>query len=283
MNILITGAKGQLGQELVNDLKETSWTINGLGREELDITNYKEVERIILSLQPDVIIHSAAYTQVDQAETEVEKAFLVNGEGTKNIAKLANQIGAKICYVSTDYVFDGKKEGAYSINDTKNPQTVYGKSKLAGEKYIQEYCEKFFIVRTSWVFGLYGPNFVKTMLNLAEKKEEIGVVHDQIGSPTYTPDLSKFLIQLVQTEKFGVYHASNTGTCSWYEFASEIFKQADKSLKINPLTTKEFPKPAKRPANSVLSQNNLEEQGFEKLQHWKEAVKDFINELSKES
>lgn len=283
MNILITGAKGQLGQELVNDLKETSWTINGLGREELDITNYKEVERIILSLQPDVIIHSAAYTQVDQAETEVEKAFLVNGEGTKNIAKLANQIGAKICYVSTDYVFDGKKEGAYSINDTKNPQTVYGKSKLAGEKYIQEYCEKFFIVRTSWVFGLYGPNFVKTMLSLAEKKEEIGVVHDQIGSPTYTPDLSKFLIQLVQTEKFGVYHASNTGTCSWYEFASEVFKQADKSLKINPLTTKEFPKPAKRPANSVLSQDKLEEQGFEKLQHWKEAVKDFINELSKES
>ncbi|PGZ80224.1 dTDP-4-dehydrorhamnose reductase [Priestia megaterium] len=282
MNILITGSKGQLGQELVNDLNETCWTVKGLGREELDVTNYEEVEKILLSLQPDIIIHSAAYTQVDQAEADVERAFLVNGEGTKNIAKLASQIGAKMCYISTDYVFDGEKEGAYSINDTKNPQTVYGKSKLAGEQYIQEYCEKFFIVRTSWVFGLYGPNFVKTMLSLADKRSEIGVVHDQVGSPTYTADLSKFLIQLVQTEKFGIYHASNTGTCSWYELATEVFKQAGKSVNVNPLTTKEFPRPAKRPANSVLSQDKLEEQGFEKLQHWKDAVKDFINKLNKE-
>ncbi|HDR4894036.1 dTDP-4-dehydrorhamnose reductase [Bacillus thuringiensis] len=279
MKVLVTGAKGQLGQDLVSLLKEQTWEIFGVGREELNITDEKQVSEKVLLIQPDIIIHTAAYTQVDQAESDEEAAFKVNAEGTKYLAQAAEVVGAKFCYVSTDYVFDGTKETPYKAGDQTNPQTVYGKSKLVGEQYTQEYCSKSYIVRTSWVFGLYGNNFVKTMLRLAEENKELGIVHDQVGSPTYTTDLARFIISLVQTDKYGLYHGSNSGVCSWYEFAKEIFKQSNIEILVNPLKTEDFPRPAARPKYSVLDKGMIEENGFESFQNWKEALKDFLKKL----
>ncbi|EKS7867969.1 dTDP-4-dehydrorhamnose reductase [Bacillus cereus] len=279
MKVLVTGAKGQLGQDVVSLLKEQTWEVFGFGREELNITDEKQVSEKVLLIQPDIIIHTAAYTQVDQAESDEESAFKVNAEGTKYLAQAAEAVGAKFCYVSTDYVFDGTKDTPYKPDDQTNPQTVYGKSKLVGEQYTQEYCSKSYIVRTSWVFGLYGNNFVKTMLRLAEENKELGIVHDQVGSPTYTTDLARFIISLVQTDKYGVYHGSNSGVCSWYEFAKEIFKQSNIEIVVNPLKTGDFPRPAARPKYSVLDKGMIEENGFESLQNWKEALKDFLKKL----
>ncbi|MEK4915445.1 dTDP-4-dehydrorhamnose reductase [Bacillus sp. FSL E2-8887] len=279
MKVLVTGAKGQLGQDVVNLLEEQTWEVFGLGREELNITDEKQVSEKVLLIQPDIIIHTAAYTQVDQAESDEEAAFNVNAEGTKYLAKAAEAVGAKFCYVSTDYVFDGTKNEPYKADDQTNPQTVYGKSKLVGEQYTQEYCSKNYIVRTSWVFGLYGNNFVKTMLRLAEEKKELGIVHDQVGSPTYTTDLARFIINLVQTDKYGIYHGSNSGVCSWYEFAKEIFEQSNIEIMVNPLTTEDFPRPAARPKYSVLDKGMIEQNGFESFQDWKKALKDFLKNL----
>lgn len=279
MKVLVTGAKGQLGQDVVSLLKEQTWEVFGFGREELNITDKKQVSEKVLLIQPDIIIHTAAYTQVDQAESDEEAAFKVNAEGTKYLAQAAEAVGAKFCYVSTDYVFDGTKDTPYKADDQTNPQTVYGKSKLVGEQYTQEYCSKSYIVRTSWVFGLYGNNFVKTMLRLAEENKELGVVHDQVGSPTYTNDLARFIISLVQTNKYGVYHGSNSGVCSWYEFAKEIFEQSNIEIAVNPLKTEDFPRPAARPKYSVLDKGMVEDNGFEAFQDWKEALKDFLKKL----
>ncbi|MCU4895136.1 dTDP-4-dehydrorhamnose reductase [Bacillus thuringiensis] len=279
MKVLVTGAKGQLGQDVVKLLEGQTCEVFGFGREELNITDEKQVNEKVLSIQPDVIIHTAAYTQVDQAESDEEAAFKVNAEGTKYLAQAAEAVGAKFCYISTDYVFDGTKDTPYKADDQTNPQTVYGKSKLVGEQYTQEYCSKSYIVRTSWVFGLYGNNFVKTMLRLAEENKELGIVHDQVGSPTYTTDLARFIISLVQTDKYGVYHGSNSGVCSWYEFAKEIFKQSNIEIVVNPLKTEDFPRPAARPKYSVLDKGMIEENGFESFQNWKEALKDFLKKL----
>ncbi|KAB2382646.1 dTDP-4-dehydrorhamnose reductase [Bacillus toyonensis] len=279
MKVLVTGAKGQLGQDVLCLLENQQWEVFGFGREELDITNEEKVREKVLSINPDIIIHTAAYTQVDQAESDEETAFKVNAEGTKYLAQAAEAVKAKFCYVSTDYIFDGTKNEPYKVDDQTNPQTVYGSSKLAGEHYTQKYCSKSYIVRTSWVFGLYGNNFVKTMLRLAEEKTELGVVHDQVGSPTYTPDLARFIINLVKTDKYGIYHGSNSGVCSWYEFAKEIFKQSNIEIVVNPLTTEDFPRPAARPKYSVLDKGMIEENGFESFQDWKEALKDFLKKL----
>ncbi|MGX5437184.1 dTDP-4-dehydrorhamnose reductase [Bacillus thuringiensis] len=279
MKILVTGAKGQLGQDVVSLLKEQTCEVFGFGREELNIADEKQVSEKVLLIQPNIIIHTAAYTQVDQAESDEEAAFKVNAEGTKYLAQAAEAVGAKFCYISTDYVFDGTKDTPYKADDQTNPQTVYGKSKLVGEQYTQEYCSKSYIVRTSWVFGLYGNNFVKTMLRLAEENKELGIVHDQVGSPTYTTDLARFIISLVQTDKYGVYHGSNSGVCSWYEFAKEIFKQSNIEIVVNPLKTEDFPRPAARPKYSVLDKGMIEENGFESFQNWKEALKDFLKKL----
>ncbi|PER02684.1 dTDP-4-dehydrorhamnose reductase [Bacillus cereus] len=279
MKVLVTGAKGQLGQDVVSLLKEQTWEVFGFGREELNITDEKQVSEKVLLIQPDIIIHTAAYTQVDRAESDEEAAFKVNAEATKYLAQAAEAVGAKFCYVSTDYVFDGTKGTPYKADDQTNPQTVYGKSKLVGEQYTQEYCSKSYIVRTSWVFGLYGNNFVKTMLRLAEENKELGIVHDQVGSPTYTTDLARFIISLVQTDKYGVYHGSNSGVCSWYEFAKEIFKQSNIEIVVNPIKTEDFPRPAARPKYSVLDKGMIEENEFESFQNWKEALKDFLKKL----
>ncbi len=279
MKILITGAKGQLGQDVVKLLEEQTCEVFSFGREELNITDEKQVNEKVLSIQPDIIIHTAAYTQVDQAESDEEAAFKVNAEGTKYLAQAAESVGAKFCYVSTDYVFDGTKNTPYKADDQTNPQTVYGKSKLVGEQYTQEYCSKYFIVRTSWVFGIYGNNFVKTMLRLAESKKEIGVVNDQVGSPTYTADLANFIIKLMKSNKYGIYHASNSGVCSWYDFAQEIFKLAQLDVRMKPLKSKEFIRAAVRPKYSVLYKEGTQEQEIYKFADWEDALKRYFADV----
>ncbi|MCM3328172.1 dTDP-4-dehydrorhamnose reductase [Bacillus cereus] len=276
MKVLVTGAKGQLGQDVVKLLEGQTCEVFGFGREELNITDEKQVNEKVLSIQPDVIIHTAAYTQVDQAESDEEAAFKVNAEGTKYLAQAAEVVGAKFCYVSTDYVFDGTKNAPYKADDQTNPQTVYGKSKLVGEQYTKEYCSKYYIVRTSWVFGVYGNNFVKTMLRLAESKNEIGVVNDQVGSPTYTADLANFIINLVKSNKYGIYHASNSGVCSWYDFAQEIFKLAQLDIKMKPLKSEEFIRAAVRPKYSVLYKEDTQEQEIYKFADWEDALKRYF-------
>ncbi|MEH7059731.1 dTDP-4-dehydrorhamnose reductase [Bacillus wiedmannii] len=279
MKVLVTGAKGQLGQDVLCLLENQPWEVFGFGREELDITNEEKVREKILSIKPDIIIHTAAYTQVDQAESDEETAFKVNAEGTKYLAQAAEAVEARFCYISTDYVFDGTKNEPYKTSDETNPQTIYGKSKLAGEQYTRKYCSKYFIVRTSWVFGLYGNNFVKTMLRLANERSELGVVSDQFGSPTYTTDLARFIIELVDTNKYGIYHASNSGICSWYEFAKEIFRQSNKNTHVNAISTAEFQRPAQRPAYSALEQNKIAEQGLIMLPNWKEALGRYLSQM----
>lgn len=279
MKVIVTGAKGQLGTDLVLALKNFQWDVYAYGREELDITNQGLVNKVVEEVRPDVIIHSAAYTKVDQAETDEEQAFLVNGIGTRNLAVAAEKVNAKFCYISTDYVFNGQGEAPYFEHEQTNPLGVYGKSKLMGEEVTKSLSSKYFVVRTSWVYGAHGPNFVKTMLHLAKERDELGVVHDQVGSPTYTVDLANFLLELVQTEKYGIYHGTNTESCSWFEFAKAIFEEANIDIKVNPLTTADFPRPAPRPAYSVLGNLSLRVNGFQPLRPWREALESFLKEL----
>lgn len=278
MRIVVTGAKGQLGQDIVKLLGQKH-QVHGLSREQLDITNEAKCFQILKEINPDVIIHSAAYTAVDAAETDEEMAFKVNGHGTRNLALAAEQIGAKFVYISTDYVFDGKAVKVYREDDATNPQSVYGKSKRAGEMHVQSISSKHFIVRTSWVYGIYGNNFVKTMLHLAKTQDSLKVVSDQFGSPTYTVDLVGFLEQLIRTDRYGVYHASNTGVCSWYDFASAIFEESGSSIKVEPCSTEEFPRPAPRPRNSAMEHEAIRANGFEDLRPWREGLQAFLKEL----
>lgn len=277
MKILVTGANGQLGQELVQQLQQTNVELYAFTKTELDICNLSNVQQVINQIQPHVIINAAAFTKVDLAEKEQDLAFNVNAYGQRNLAVAAEQIGAKICYVSTDYVFDGNASEPYEEHALVNPIGVYGKSKYAGEQLTQTLNSKYFIVRTAWVYGEYGPNFVKTMLRLAKERDELGVVSDQIGSPTYTVDLATFLLELVQTEKYGIYHCTNSGSCSWYEFAQAIFEESNIDIKVNPLTTDQYPTPAKRPNYSVLSERAIKLNGFQPIRHWRDGLKAFLN------
>ncbi len=252
MKVIVTGAKGQLAQDVLRQLENTDLQVYGVDREELDITNNEAVHAYINEIKPDAIMHCAAYTNVDAAEEDIDTAYKVNGLGTKYLAQAAGAIGAKMLYISTDYVFDGTAEKPYKTSEPTRPLGVYGETKLAGEAFVQQYVDKFFIVRTAWVFGIFGNNFVKTMLRLGREYDEISVVHDQVGSPTYTVDLARFMIELINSEKYGIYHATNSGACSWYEFAVEIFKQAEMDVNVKPVTTEEFPRPADRPKYSVL-------------------------------
>jgi dTDP-4-dehydrorhamnose reductase len=276
MKIVVTGANGQLGQELVRQLQQTNFELYSFTKSDLDITNENIVNEVITKIKPDIIINAAAYTKVDQAEVEEETAYLVNAFGQRSLAVAAEKVGAKICYISTDYVFDGNSTVPYREYDKTNPLGVYGKSKLVGEELTKSLCSQYFIVRTAWVYGEFGQNFVKTMLRLAKEKEEINVVNDQIGSPTYTVDLARFIIELVQTEKFGIYHCTNSGSCSWYEFAKAIFEESNINVKINPITTEQFPRPAARPRYSVLDNFAMKVNGFPMLRHWREALKEFL-------
>lgn len=276
MKVLVTGANGQLGYDVVKELQYRNIECYGAVRTDFDLCDFAAAEKFITAYNPNVIIHCAAYTAVDKAEDEPDLCFLVNEQGTRNIAKICKLIDAKMVYISTDYVFDGNRETPYEIDDIPNPQNIYGKSKLAGEQAVKEILNKYFIVRISWVFGQNGNNFVKTMLRLGKERKEISVVNDQVGSPTYTVDLSALLVDIIQTDKYGIYHATNEGCCSWAEFAEEIFKVSDMDVKVNHILSSEYPVKAKRPLNSQLSKIKLYENQFNLLRSWKEALIDYI-------
>ncbi len=277
--ILVTGITGQLGFDVLKELKQRGEDVIGTTRKEIDLTTEKGAKNFILAKKPDTVIHCAAYTAVDKAESESELALTVNGFGTRWIAEACRKVGTKMIYISTDYVFGGDGRTPYEVHDEKNPVNVYGRSKLLGEDAVSAILEQHFIVRVSWVFGINGKNFVKTMLRLAETKNKLNVVNDQIGSPTYTVDLAKLLADMAATEKFGIYHASNEGFCSWADFAREIFEQAGLDVKVEGIPTIEYPTPARRPFNSRLSKKSLDEAGFNRLPAWQDAVKRFLSEI----
>ncbi len=276
MKIIVTGAEGQLGHDVKKIMSQNNHEVFAFGRKDLDITSNDSVLQTITELKPDVIVHCAAYTNVDKAEDDKEMAYKVNAEGTKFIAEAAERVGAKVAYISTDYVFDGSAETPYEVKDQKSPLGVYGDSKSRGEDYIQEISSKYYIIRTAWVYGSNGKNFVKTMLNLADEHTELKIVNDQKGSPTYTYDLAKLILVLSSTEDYGIYHGTNSGECTWYDFAKEIFEIKHLNIKVNPCSTKEFPRPAPRPKYSVLGSKSLSYIDVEPLRHWKDALREYL-------
>lgn len=285
MKILVTGVNGQLGYDCVRELNERGYTnVKGIDIQDLDITNKDAVYKYILEYKPDVVMHNAAWTAVDKAEQMPEKVYEVNALGPKYIAEVCKEVGAKMVYISTDYVFDGKGTIPFEATDPKKGLSIYGKTKSQGEDFVTSILDKYFIVRISWVFGKNGNNFVKTMLKLANMgKTELNVVCDQVGSVTYTYDLSKLLCDMIETEKYGIYHATNEGFISWAEFAEEIFKLSNKSVKINYVTTEEYkklvPAQADRPLNSRMSKKSLDEAGFVRLPDWKDALERYLKEI----
>ncbi|MGN7169711.1 dTDP-4-dehydrorhamnose reductase [Paenibacillus cellulositrophicus] len=284
MRVLVTGASGQLGKDVVALFQQKRHEVMGCSRSELDITNLEQCQQVINGFQPDSIIHCAAYTAVDAAETDIDGAYKVNAVGTRNVAVAAEKVSAKLVYISTDYVFNGRSAVPYQEYDNTDPQSVYGKSKRAGEVLVQSLLSRYFIVRTSWVYGLHGNNFVKTMLRLGQEKPSLQVVNDQKGSPTYTVDLARFLDELVHTEKYGIYHASNSGDCTWFEFTQAIFEEASKigiSIKseLEPCTTAQFPRPAPRPENSVMEHLSIRTNGLTDLRPWREGLIDFLKQV----
>ena len=282
MRILVTGVKGQLGHDVVDELTKRGHTPIGVDVEEMDITDAAAVEQEMKKEPLDAVIHCAAYTAVDPAEDNREVCMRVNAEGTRNIARVCRELDIKMVYISTDYVFDGEGERPWEPDDARNPLNVYGESKYQGELAVEEYLDKYFIVRIAWVFGVNGKNFIKTMLRLAKDHKEINVVNDQTGSPTYTYDLAVLLADMVETEKYGRYHATNEGLCTWYEFACEIFRAAGmESVKVTPVPSSGYPaSKAKRPMNSRMSKEKLSENGFERLPDWKDAVARYLKEIN---
>lgn len=283
MRILVTGASGQLGYDVERELERRGIEHLGTSSRELDITDREAVERLMAAYRPDAAIHCAAYTKVDLAEDEPERCWAVNVDGTRNLAAACREIGAKMLYISTDYVFPGTGEQFRRTDDPVSPVNTYGRSKLAGELAVQSLLETYFIVRISWVFGKNGNNFVKTMLRLAETKAELSVVCDQIGSPTYTADLAPLLCDMVQTERYGVYHATNEGTCAWSEFAEAIFELAGRQVVVHPIPTSAYPTRAARPLNSRMSKECLHSNGFQELPEWKNALARYLKEITGEA
>lgn len=282
MKILVTGVGGQLGYDVCKVLAARNIENKGVDVADFDITDAKAAYDYIVEYHPDAVIHCAAWTAVDKAEDEQEKVRAVNTEGPRNIALACREIGAKMLYISTDYVFPGMGDRFYEPDDPTGPLGTYGATKLGGELAVQELLDHFFIVRISWVFGKNGNNFVKTMLRLAETKAEVSVVCDQIGSPTYTADLAPLLCDMVITEKYGVYHTTNEGICSWAEFAQEIFRLAGKGVTVHPIPTSEYPTRAVRPLNSRMSKDKLEQMGFHRLPTWQDALRRYLKELEEE-
>lgn len=282
MKVLVTGVNGQLGYDVVNELESRGLEAVGVDIEEMDITDAGSVDRVIREADPDAVIHCAAYTAVDASEENEALCRRVNADGTRNIALVCKALDIKMLYISTDYVFDGEGERLWEPEDEREPQNVYGQTKYEGELAVQDLLEKYFIVRIAWAFGANGNNFVKTMLKLAETRDTIKVVDDQFGSPTYTFDLAKLLADMIQTEKYGVYHATNEGFCSWYDFACAIFEMAGLGDRITvlPVSSKEYETKAKRPSNSRMSKEKLVQNGFRKLPVWQDALKRFLLNLT---
>lgn len=277
MKVLVTGVKGQLGFDVVNELKKRNLEPVGVDVEEMDITDEQLVDRTIKEIKPDAVIHCAAYTAVDAAEDNEELCRKVNALGTLYIARACRDLDIKMLYLSTDYVFDGKGERPWEPDDERHPLNVYGQTKYEGELAIQENLEKYFIVRIAWVFGVNGKNFIKAVLNKGKEQGSITVVNDQFGSPTYTYDLARLLVDMIETEKYGIYHATNEGICSWYEFAVEIFKQAGMDVTVTPVSSSEYKAKAKRPENSRMSKEKLTENGFVRLPKWQDALRRYLD------
>ena len=279
MKILVTGVTGQLGHDVARELERRGIAVVGTDRQQMDITDAESVERVIREAAPDAVIHCAAYTAVDAAEENEEACRKANVDGPRNIARVCRELDIKMLQVSTDYVFDGSGQRPWEPGDICAPKSVYGKTKYEGELAVQELLEKYFIVRIAWTYGINGKNFVKTMLNLAKTHDTIRVVNDQIGSPTYTYDLARLLADMILTDKYGIYHASSEGTCSWYEFACAIFEEAGVKVNVIPVSSEEYGAKASRPANSRMSKEKLTQMGFERLPQWRDALHRYVAEL----
>lgn len=279
MKILVTGVKGQLGYDVVQEGEKRGLEMFGTDVDSMDITDAGQVRKVMEAYKPDGVIHCAAYTAVDAAEEHQEICRKINVNGTRNIAEVCRDMDIPLMYFSTDYVFDGQGENFWKEDDERQPLNVYGQMKYEGELAVQELVQKYFILRISWVFGVNGSNFIKTMLRLGKERGAVGVVSDQMGSPTYTYDLAKLVLDMFQTDKYGVYHVTNDGICSWYEFACEIFKQAGMDVKVTPSTTAEYPAKAARPLNSRMSKDKLVNAGFQMLPSWQDALRRYLERL----
>ena len=274
MKILITGSNGMLGHDLIEVLKDSHELVLTTSKT-LDIIDKEKTIEFIRKNRPDIVINSAAYTDVDGCETNQDLAFAVNGEGVRNFALGCSEVDCPLVHISTDYVFDGTARDPIAEDGEIGPISVYGKSKLKGEEAIQEILDKYFIVRTAWLYGINGKNFPKTMLELAENHSEITVVYDEVGTPTYTPDLAYGISQLIETDLYGIYHLTNSGSCCWCEFARYIFEIAERDVNVIPVTASEFSRPAPRPSYSVLKNEKWIENGFEPLRDYKESIKEY--------
>ena len=280
MRVFVTGVKGQLGYDVMNELEKRGLTGIGVDIDEMDITDAAACRKVISEAKPDAVIHCAAYTAVDAAEDNVDLCRRVNADGTRNIAEVCHDLDIKMMYISTDYVFDGQGTRPWEPDDERHPLNVYGQTKSEGELAVEELVKKFFTVRIAWVFGVNGKNFIKTMLRLGKERGAVSVVDDQVGSPTYTYDLARLLVDMIQTDKYGRYHATNEGLCSWYEFACEIFKKAGMDqVSVTPVTSEQFPAKAKRPSNSRMSKEKLTEAGFEHLPSWQDALERYLRTI----
>ena len=278
MKVLVTGVNGQLGHDIVEECQKRNIEAIGVDVKEMDITDAHQVNEVITETKPDAIIHCAAWTAVDKAEDEVEQCRKVNRDGTKHIVDVCEKLELPLMYFSTDYVFDGQGEEPWHEYDERHPLNVYGKTKYEGELEVER-LKKHFIIRISWVFGINGGNFIKTMLRLGKERKEVSVVNDQIGSPTYTYDLARLCVDMIQTKEYGTYHATNEGICSWYEFACEIFKQAKMDVIVHPVDSTQFPTRAVRPKNSRMNQTELDKHGFTRLPSWQDALERYLDTL----
>lgn len=280
MFVLVTGITGQLGYEVLNCLQKRGIPCIGAGRKEFELTDRASTEKFLMRTKPDAIIHCAAYTNVNLAESEVTLCRAVNVEATRNLAMAASVLNAKMLFISTEYVFPGEGEGYYETTDATRPLNVYGASKRDAELVLMELLKRYFIVRISCGFGKNGNNFIKTMLKFGREREEIRVVRDQIGSPTYMKDLAELLCDMIVTEKYGIYHATNEGVCSFAELAQEVMQRAKLPAKIIPIASHEYPSPAVRPKNSRLSKASLDRAGFCRLPEWRDALERYLSEIS---
>jgi len=290
MRVLVTGVKGQLGHDVVNEMEKRGLTPVGVDLAEMDITDKEACDRVITEANVEAVIHCAAYTAVDAAEDNIEVCRKVNAGGTRNIAEVCKKLGIKMMYISTDYVFDGQGTRPWEPDDERHPLNVYGQTKYEGELAVEELSDKYFIVRIAWVFGVAGKNFIKTMLRLGKERGAVSVVDDQIGSPTYTYDLARLLVDMIETDKYGYYHVTNEGGyISWYDFTKEIFRQAvelghteysEDRLTVLPVTTAEYGlSKAKRPFNSRLDKSKLVKNGFTPLPTWQDALRRYLKEI----
>jgi dTDP-4-dehydrorhamnose reductase len=279
LRVLITGANGQIGKEVAALLAAKGCEVIGFSKPQLDVTDEQAVRKAIYERQPDIVLHAGAYTKVDQAEADADRAYAINGYGTRNVAVAAEAVGAKMIYISTDYVFDGSSDMPYDEFSPVNPINVYGRSKWIGEYFTERLCSRFFIVRTSWVFGTQGTNFIKTIMKQASATDSVNVTDDQIGCPTYTKDLAESIAGMMGTSRYGIYHISNTGSCSRYELAKTVFSLAGLNVNVQPVASDRFVRLAKRPAYTVLDHMALRLNGFPLLRPWQEAVMEMMSDF----